>query len=228
MQNPLVVSSGLVGYWSLNEGSGLVARDYSGNGNNGILSGSANLPTWTPGVAGNALSFVSSSTVANGTFVETARPATAQTSNVSLCAWFKTKDYTQPGQIIVHNGSDKSATGYGFAVNSESTTNGQISGLYSGVTWLSTGKLVTDSLWHFGVFVIGPTRIPYYYQDGALAYIGTSFGINMPTLYTDIGRNDYIVTNPTIPRYFNGLIDEVRIYNRVLSQSEITTLYLAT
>jgi len=41
------------------------------------------------------------------------------------------------------------------------------------------------------------------------------------TVYVTIGRLYY----PTIDQYFNGLIDDVRIYNRVLSETEITALY---
>jgi hypothetical protein len=45
---------GLVGYWPFDEGSITIAKDYSGNGNNGTL---VNVPTWTTGKVGGALSF---------------------------------------------------------------------------------------------------------------------------------------------------------------------------
>src|SRR3989344_3616023 len=45
---------GLVGYWSMNEGTGTVAGDGSGNGNRGTLTGG---PTWVDGKRGKALSF---------------------------------------------------------------------------------------------------------------------------------------------------------------------------
>ena len=46
--------NGLVGWWKFDEGSGTVAYDSSGNGNNGNLT---NGPTWTTGKIGGALSF---------------------------------------------------------------------------------------------------------------------------------------------------------------------------
>ena len=46
--------NGLVGWWKFDEGSGTVAYDSSGNGNNGNLT---NGPTWTTGKVGGALSF---------------------------------------------------------------------------------------------------------------------------------------------------------------------------
>jgi len=47
---------GLVGYWKFDDGTGMQATDFSGNGNRGTLSGST-LPTWTSGKKGEALSF---------------------------------------------------------------------------------------------------------------------------------------------------------------------------
>jgi hypothetical protein len=47
-------AQGLVGYWPFDEGGGTIAKDYSGNGNNGTL---VNNPTWTTGKVGGALSF---------------------------------------------------------------------------------------------------------------------------------------------------------------------------
>jgi hypothetical protein len=64
---PLVVEDGggrdksLVGYWPFDEGSGTIAKDYSGNGNDGTLCNGSTCgvqgPTWTTGKVGGALSF---------------------------------------------------------------------------------------------------------------------------------------------------------------------------
>ena len=48
------LQNGLVGYWRFDEGSGSIAYDYSGNGNNGTL---INGPTWVDGILGKALEF---------------------------------------------------------------------------------------------------------------------------------------------------------------------------
>ena len=44
----------LVGYWAFDEGKGDIAKDYSGNKNDGVLKGG---PTWVAGKFGNALEF---------------------------------------------------------------------------------------------------------------------------------------------------------------------------
>src|SRR5690349_16688012 len=46
--------STVVGYWKLDDGTGTVAADSSGQGNNGTL---VNGPTWTAGKVGGALQF---------------------------------------------------------------------------------------------------------------------------------------------------------------------------
>ena len=47
-------STGLVGWWKFDDGSGTTARDWSGQGNTGTL---VNSPTWVVGKIGGALSF---------------------------------------------------------------------------------------------------------------------------------------------------------------------------
>ncbi len=47
------LDSGLVGWWTFNDGSGGTAADASGNGNNGTVDGAS----WTTGQLGGALSF---------------------------------------------------------------------------------------------------------------------------------------------------------------------------
>lgn len=57
-------SLGLVGWWKFDEGSGIAARDYSGRGNTGTLSGTT-LPTWVSGKLGKGLSFDGSTAYVN-------------------------------------------------------------------------------------------------------------------------------------------------------------------
>jgi hypothetical protein len=58
-KNLINQAQGLVGYWSFDEGSGNIARDYSGNGNNGTLYNFNFTATsgWVDGKVGKALSF---------------------------------------------------------------------------------------------------------------------------------------------------------------------------
>ena len=51
------ITTGLVGYWTFDEGSGTTAVDSSGNGNTGTLNGSMTGNDWVPGKYGSSLDF---------------------------------------------------------------------------------------------------------------------------------------------------------------------------
>src|SRR3990167_9799803 len=73
-------TSGLVGYWTFDEGSGTTANDSSGNNNTGAL---INGPTWTTGKIGGALSFDGvDDRVSTGAF-------SIGSTNFSMSGWVK-------------------------------------------------------------------------------------------------------------------------------------------
>ncbi len=94
-------------------------------------------------------------------------------------------------------------------------------------TWytVSTQSSLNTNIWyHFAAtFVSGNSKI---YLNGALNNSST-WGITTLPLASArilrIGENQ-----PGGDEYFNGIIDEVRIYNRALSDQEIKALYEAT
>jgi hypothetical protein len=69
---------------------------------------------------------------------------------------------------------------------------------------------------------IAPTYTMYL--DGAKSHFGT---INAPTLYTGDSTTLYLGQKRDRTRFLNGLLDEVRIYNRALSAGEVQQLYSA-
>jgi hypothetical protein len=70
----------LVGQWHMDEGSGTVVADSSGNGNNGTILGGA---TWVPGPFGSALSFNGGMAVVHVGNNPTLEP----TSAITVSAW---------------------------------------------------------------------------------------------------------------------------------------------
>jgi len=212
------ITSGLIGYWKLDEATGTYVGDFSGSGNFGTSTGTYA----TSGYIGGARKF-------NGVsdYIRTNSVATISTSSVSLCAWFRTINPSQAGQGVVYNGSDNSANGYGWFINKEGVSSGNIHLLYGGIFWFDTGIKISDSNWHHGCMVINSDGHPEFLLDGIVSYSGSSKTINLPTLYLEIGRNDYAIGHPGTARYFNGLIDDIRVYNRALSSTEINTIYRA-
>ncbi len=220
-------NNGLVGYWSFNEGSSTKAFDYSGNGNTGTLTNMAAPATatsgWNNGKLGKALTF-------DGTNDYVVAPSTGmqfgQTTPFSISAWIKT---TSPGNMsIVSTWQANVASGYRLDVTSLAA--GVIDfGLFSvsgtnNRTVYGT-RAVNDGRWHHVVGTYsGNSNVTgmKLYVDGASdatnVYLNTDPGtITSPFVWTgSLDGTNYM---------FNGSIDDVRVYNRELSASEVATLY---
>jgi hypothetical protein len=83
--------------------------------------------------------------------------------------------------------------------------------------FLTGSANINDNQWHHIVGVYDGSKM-YLYVDGKLdAYKSASGSLNVSA------ANVYIGGSPS--QSFNGLIDDVRIYNRALSADEIRTLY---
>jgi fibronectin type 3 domain-containing protein len=210
-------SNGLVAAYSFNEGTGAQVTDVSGNHLNGTIVGA----TWTTGGRyGNALSF-------NGTssYIDLGNPAQLQlTGSMTLEAWVQaTGNPPDDGQIIAK--SDGTA---GWQFKTSPDTGPVTFGVaVTGGTGLSTQRYSTTvrslNTWYHiaGVYNAASGTLDIY-VNGVLNS-GTLRGASpIPNLQLDQAVNVNIGRR-TGGYYFQGLIDEVRIYNRALSQVEIQT-----
>ena len=210
---------GLVGYWSMNEGAGTVAGDGSGNGNRGTLTGG---PTWVDGKRGKALSFDGGD---DDVLVADNNSLDFGTGDMSISAWIKPNTVTTANQAIV----DK--TGGGTAAYRFNTSNADGDRLkftrgslfVDGVG--SNDNVLVAGVWQHIAAVVNTsgTDIVTFYVNGVAQGSGnlanSSFTNANPLMIGQKGYDGSSVVN------FNGLIDEVRIYNRALSAAEIQTLY---
>ena len=198
----------LVGYWKFDNGSGTTAVDSSGNGNDGTLT---NGPIWVDGKIGKALSFdgtddyviISDSDNLDGF------------SAFSISTWVYAYTIGEEcyGRIIVKGDGDP----YGLMIESDT----KISFYINGDRLESNENFSLNSWHHIGVTyekdVINGRKI---YIDGVLSKSQTN------TFTVNSGANDlYIGNRSTLDRTFDGIIDEVRIYNRALSADEVLALY---
>lgn len=203
------INQNLVGQW-----------DFSGNGHdntpyshNATVNG-ATLTTDRKGYANDAYSFNGSTD-----YLSTSLPTTS-TASVALSAWFKTNDYTQDRQVIVYNGNG-GGSGYGVTVNNESQNTGEIRVLYGGITWFNTGVTVTDTNWHHIVLNVMSDSHPVVYLDGTQIYSGGTSTPNAPSGNMGIGTDFSGTGTP----FFDGSIDDVRVWSRVLTAVEVRQLY---
>jgi hypothetical protein len=196
---------GLVGYWSMNEGSGTVSSDFSGNKNNGVFGGT---PTWVNGKFGKGLNFFNL-----GNYIQVSDSNSLDTtSDVTVSAWIKLNGNSDT-QFVVNKDENYSLRVTGGLVRMQFWTGTTIRAV--DVTAPSSGS------WHHVVGVVTSNEVTAVYVDGILQ--GSS-------AYVLSGGVSRVLTNPLIfgtgfGGGYAGSIDEVRIYNRALSQSEVSTLY---
>jgi hypothetical protein len=210
------VYRGLVGYWKFDEGSGTIAHDSSGNSNDGTLM---NGPNWVYGKFGKALSF-------DGVddYVNVNDANSLDLTTVTIAAWVKTSSLE--AMDIVSKGFDWTETPVNYGLVSANNRAYVI--WTNGVCGTDALGLITDGAWHHVVGVlVNSTNTALIYVDGVLQSChregggGATVNMVMNDIPLLIGRSG----SPSYPYYFNGTIDEVKIYNRVLSSDEVQTLY---
>ncbi|HRT55781.1 MAG TPA: autotransporter-associated beta strand repeat-containing protein [Candidatus Paceibacterota bacterium] len=195
----------LAGYWPLDEGSGTVAHDASGSANDGTV---ASAGAWTSAMVGGGLQF-------NGSTMQVSVPAlNLNTNTVTLTGWVK------------RNGSQSSYAGLIFTRG-----NGTVAGLNLrgtthelGYHWndqyynFASGLVVPDGQWAFCALVVEPGRAVLYLDDGRGLRAATN---NAAHAVQTFGSTLYIGREANDGRFFNGVMDEVRIYRRALSAVEV-------
>ena len=211
--SPVAQSTGLVAAYGFNENTGTTTADLSGNNLTGTIVGA----TWTSGRYGNALSFNGSTS-----YVDLGNPAVLQlTGSMTLEAWVKaTANPGDDGQIIAKsNGAgwqfktspDTGPHTFGVLVSASGSSHTQR---------YSTTVRSLDTWYHVAAVYDNAARTLSTYVNGVLDN-GTLAG-TVPA--SQLNQN----VNVNIGRrsggyYFSGVIDEVRIYNRALSQAAIQT-----
>ena len=189
-------------------GTGLYWYDLTSYGNHGIFYNGAAI-TGT----GNSKAFIFDGTE---TYFNIGRNVTQNTASVSMSAWVKTTNNLVSGQMIFYNGSEARLNGYGFSINKEGVSSGNIYVRYGDSQWYNTGIAVSSSAWHYITVNILPDRTNQVFVNGAIGYTGTASRINTPTNYTEVGRSDFPVA-----RYFYGHIAQVHVYKKALTTSEV-------
>ena len=209
--------SSLAGYWPFDERSGTVAYDASSAGNNGDLTASASAPSWqTSGCkVGTCLTFNGSSTYTQITGYKGISQASART----ITMWIKGSTGST-AQSLIGWGSD--STGAEYVIDVDETIDAaevEVSGGYRTAT-----TDIIDGTWHFVAVVFSGTDVSDHtiYVDGAAESITTT---SAQALSTGSTEDVLIGSDPILAQYFNGTIDDVRIYSRALSAMEIEELY---
>ncbi len=204
---------GLAGHWDMDEGSGSVINDKSGNNNHGTL---ANGPQWTKGKSGTALQFDG-----KDDYVDCGDDASLNiTDEITLEAWFKPV-YKSSGNfgfddwILVKGGAYRES--FIFGPYSDHFLLAASNDGSAWDYWLSA-PLVAGA-WHHAIFTNKGGEGGKLYMDGLLVASNSSY----VALKSDVTANVFLGRRNS--NYYKGLIDEVRVYNRALSAEEVRYHY---
>jgi hypothetical protein len=210
-----------VGYWSFDDGT---AIDQSGMRNDGAL---VNNPAVVPGKIGQALNLDASA----GQHVDLGNNLDPGSGDLSVFAWVKTTQNNPsnlPMIVSKRNSSVSTNPGYQLFQNGGGNLSFTFSnGQSSRVRVDSAGPHINDGNWHLVGVVFTRVSNGVLYVDGAPAIAGsgditTQGGNAANTLSLRFGVEDQI--NPIF--YWNGTIDEVRIFTRrALTPQEIADMY---
>jgi hypothetical protein len=211
-------TTGLVAYYPFNGN----ANDESGNGHNGNVNG-ASLTTDRFSKNNSAYSF-------NGVnnFINLGN--LGGYNSHSFSGWFKIEGQQNGWGVLV----SKLYNDLYFAMNSEIRIDPDYGDGYkmsaqvgTGTTW--AGPLMNNSfsstIWHHFVFIYNDNEksIKVYLDNSLFGSVVVSGYSDVATTPTYIGARPYW-NGPTV-FFFNGKIDDVRIYNRALNAQEIQSIY---
>ncbi|MCX7915377.1 MAG: putative Ig domain-containing protein, partial [Verrucomicrobiae bacterium] len=206
---------GLVSRWKLDETTGLTAGDSVGT-NTGHLVGFTQGATWVPGQHGNGLNF-------DGTTrcVRLDNSQIRLTNNFTVAVWVKPRKASIGGPLVAFNFIYENS-GFWLGINSNRVFVG--------------GRTATR--WRVNDFALGQIQ-DHNWHHIAVVYDKSCWSVYVNGRPTDIGfggqscwGEDLVVVPSAVssfgahyPPYFDGVLDDVMIFNRTLSPTEILALY---
>ncbi|GAF97829.1 unnamed protein product, partial [marine sediment metagenome] len=146
-------------------------------------------------------------------------------TNVTFGAWVYLSSASLKGTFIKIGKAVgmENEDGYGIGVGSGDleTSGNELIGIYEGIRWIDTNTNIGTG-WHHAVMVIDSSGVPSFYLDGTS--LGSFSGTNarVPSVESFIGGYN---ARGTGPRFFNGLVDDVRIYDYAMSQAQVAWEY---
>jgi hypothetical protein len=217
----LTLSDGLVAHWKFDEGTGTTAADSTSNGIDGTLT---NGPTWVAGVDGGAIELDGVDDYINLGTTSLLNIST----DITISLWLKPDTagelYSPDRYADIY--ARESAGGDGIVF--ETANGGGISNailVWSNNMWVmpSDNDTLTFGNWQHIVVTVDNGTVTFY-SNGIAVGGGTGWDLDPAgaSVAATIGAN-----NNGPAEHVDGTIDEMRIYDRVLSVGEVSELYIA-
>lgn len=200
------------GMWRLNETTGIVAADSSGNANDGVYLNSPTL-----GATGPIFHGVNTAVTFNGTNQSVDLPSINATVNFSVEAWIKTTVTTE--RPIWSNRTG--AGGVDFSLAGTGSSNQVMVYLDNfPAQFVQSTRAVNDNTWHHVVWTSNGTT-SLLYIDGTLDATATGAARTAENHQAWIGYDDSNLA------FFSGSIDEVVVYQSTLTAARVLAHYNA-
>jgi len=198
-----------VGWWKFDDGSGTIAKDSSGNENHGSVAG----VQWVAGKMEGALEFDGSSSIGvEIPFSESLR--LLNQGDLTLAAWFKADEVPSGNKVVLQqadlNGTGRTWLYYRASDDSIAT--------YLGGGPTLAGVSMAAGTWYHAAVVIteaGATDTIQVYVNGEPAGAPGRMGME------DCEGNYFIGRHKSVSNVWDGLIDDVQMHSRALTQAEI-------
>ncbi|MEQ9298599.1 MAG: LamG-like jellyroll fold domain-containing protein [Cyclobacteriaceae bacterium] len=214
----------LMAHWTFNEGQGTTVGDFSGNSNSGSFeSGSADngagTPSWAAdryGTADRAISFDA------GAWIEVPYSTTLNPSEMTISVWLKADVIKANNKILGLNRWE----GYKFQL--QDTPKAFFTGATDeGIYDRDTDPVLEDiSQWYHVVVTFGGGHTIFYVNG----IMGTDHDNTPGSLVSVSGYNLAIGSETSNLEeagdgFFEGQLDEIRIYNKVLTAAQVNSIY---
>ncbi len=217
------LNKGLVAYYPFNGN----ANDASGNGNNPVF----NNATLTTDYYGNAKSAYQFNGIDNYMRIPN-KPSLNPSNTISICVWVKPTGFykgTCHGNSVLMKGDDDFLPGNYFlrfddgfssgGTNCSSPVDSLRQTYYSGNVNYNKGDTpyVQKNIWRSVVYTNDGSYARLYIDCNLISEVSAS-GLTFSNAYDlMLGK----LNNPLYPYWFNGVLDEVRIYNRAINADEV-------
>ena len=207
----------LLAHWPLDDGSGVVASDQSGHGNDGISTGS---PIWSDGQQGGALVF-------DGTddFLRIDDPGADWdldiTEALTIALWVNPRSLTETQELLSKDNAFEFEIGHAdeperYSLRLNNVRAGQ-----------GSARLRADAWQHLAVTWDG-TEVTYFYNgiaNGRVAFDGL---LNTSDQAIGLGARPASPLSGGPVFFFDGALDDVRLYGRALDAEEIAGLFISS
>ncbi|MBX3427797.1 MAG: LamG domain-containing protein [Pirellulales bacterium] len=205
---------GLAAWYKLDEPSGTLAADATGQGNDGTYVGSPTLGVTSTGRAG-----MGTAIALNGTNYVEIPLLVGRTSSVSVAGWAKLDSADSVGAEIVSIGDY-------FLLRLNTSGSLTRASYYNGSSWVSAdfaGSMAKSGWHHFAASLAAGETIKLYIDGNEVASTSAAPAISYSGLgsVTRIGRHGH--TSNSFD--FTGRIDDVRIYSRAMTPGEVFNTY---